>query len=109
MPDRRSGGMLTSRGKSFLMRFTADRSSSTELVRVQGSLISAIDFNDSIEFEDKTFECSSPCGWSTCGVIFTNLLRKSLLLCNLQLTRDSVSMVAFCFPGEDNIASFPAS
>ena len=87
------------------MPFTADNR------RAQDSLILANDFDGFIEFEDKTFESmleSLPLDGRH-GVIFTNLLRKSLLLCNLQLTRDSVSMVAFCVPGEDNIASFPAS
>ncbi len=41
---------LMSRGKSFLTRFTVDDR------QVQDSLILANDFNDSIEFEDKTIE-----------------------------------------------------
>ena len=51
---------------------------STELVRVQGSLISAINFNDSIEFEDKTFESmleSLPLDGRH-GVIFTTYYAK---------------------------------
>jgi hypothetical protein len=42
--------LKTSQGKSFLPRFTADDR------QVQDLLISANDFDGSIEFEDKTFE-----------------------------------------------------
>jgi hypothetical protein len=67
---------LTSRGKSFLTRFTADDR------RVQNSLISANDFDDSIEFEDKTFEGmleSLPLDGGH-GVTFINYYAKSVAL-----------------------------
>ena len=72
--------------------------------QVQDSLILANDFDGSIEFEDKTFESmlkslSLHGGHSVTFITY-------LLLCNLQLARGSVSMVAFCFPGEENVASF---